>query len=115
MANCGSALSGFWLCLTTLVPKPWDVLLASIKKSGWLYQFHVARAELDSYDLDLPLEVDDEYWETSNPAEAFKQPLGVPSEASAFRWFIKIGWIMNFTHKTLVSITSSQRFFPEFF
>jgi hypothetical protein len=61
-------------------------------------------AQFYSYDLDLPLEVDDEYWETSNPAEAFKQPKGVPSKVSALNCFIRIGRILGFVQKTLVSI-----------
>ena len=61
-------------------------------------------SEFYSYDLDLPLEVDDEYWEVSNPAEAFKQPRDVPSKISALNCYIKIGWILGFVQKTLVSM-----------
>lgn len=61
-------------------------------------------SEFYSYDLDLPLEVDDEYWEVSNPAEAFQQPRDVPSKISALNCYIKIGWILGFVQKTLVSM-----------
>ena len=63
-----------------------------------------ARADFDSYDLDLPLEVDDEYWEANPPAEAFKQPRDVPSMISSFNYCVRVGWIIGFIYRTLVSI-----------
>ena len=56
--------------------------------------------DLNSFDVDLPLEVDDEYWDS---AYDFKQPLGVPSTISAFNQFIKITQIMAFTLRTVAS------------
>ncbi|KAF8345885.1 fungal-specific transcription factor domain-containing protein [Amanita rubescens] len=67
----------------------------------------------EDYDLDLPLEVDDQYWETSNPEEAFKQPKGVPSKISALNCLIKIGRILGFVQKTLYGIDKSASFVPK--
>ncbi|KAF9070627.1 fungal-specific transcription factor domain-containing protein, partial [Rhodocollybia butyracea] len=44
----------------------------------------------EDFDLDLPLEVDDQYWDTEDPTLAFKQPPGVPSTVSAFKLWIQI-------------------------
>lgn len=75
-----------------------------MKKSGFLVPVPAARADFDSYDLDLPLEVDDEYWETNTPADVFKQPRDVPSMISSFNYILKLGWIIGFIYRTLVSI-----------
>ena len=59
--------------------------------------------QLFSYDLDFPLEVDDEYWDTGNAGTNFKQPSHLPSKIVAFNQFIKLTEIIAFTAKTLVS------------
>ena len=102
--NCGNVLSGFWLYSIPLASLPWGDLFASIKKSALLLPVPAARADFDSYDLDLPLEVDDEYWETNTSTEVFKQPRDVPSMASAFNYMVKWSWILGFIYRTLVSI-----------
>lgn len=56
---------------------------------------------LNSFDLDLPLEVDDYYWD-STQKEPFKQPPGIPSFITAFNELIKLTQIMAFALKTLV-------------
>jgi hypothetical protein len=54
--------------------------------------------------LELPLEVDDEYWETGdNCTNSFKQPPGIPSLIAAFNQFIKLTQIIAFTVRTLVT------------
>jgi len=58
-----------------------------------------------SFDLDMPLEVDDEYWEIERDAEeSFKQPSGVPSLITAFNELIKVTQIMAFAMRTLVRV-----------
>ncbi|KAH9858811.1 fungal-specific transcription factor domain-containing protein [Lenzites betulinus] len=57
----------------------------------------------EDLDLELPLEVDDEYWENDNPALAFRQPEGKPSIVTAFVHWIKLSHIVAFTLKTLYS------------
>ncbi|KAI0630271.1 fungal-specific transcription factor domain-containing protein [Trametes polyzona] len=57
----------------------------------------------EDLDLELPLEVDDEYWENENPELAFRQPEGKPSIVTAFVHWIKLSHIVAFTLKTLYS------------
>lgn len=57
-----------------------------------------------SFDLDLPLEVDDEYWIPNDPSQpAFKQPTGKPSIISGFVSFLKITHILAYAMRTIVS------------
>ncbi|TFK75372.1 hypothetical protein BDN72DRAFT_810971 [Pluteus cervinus] len=64
----------------------------------------------EDFDLDLPLDVDDEYMETTDPALAFKQPPGVPSKLSAFILLIKLMQILAFTMKTIYVVNKSRVF-----
>jgi hypothetical protein len=58
-----------------------------------------------SFDLDLPLEVDDEYWEGRQDSEKiFEQSRGIPSRIAAFNHFIKLTQIMAFTMRTMVCV-----------
>ncbi|KAL1939894.1 hypothetical protein VTO73DRAFT_9594 [Trametes versicolor] len=57
----------------------------------------------EDLDLELPLEVDDEYWEHENPELAFRQPEGRPSIVTGFIHWIKLSHIVAFTLKTLYS------------
>lgn len=58
-----------------------------------------------SFDLDLPLEVDDEYWERRQDSEKiFEQPRNIPSRIAAFNHFIKLTQIMAFTMRTMVCV-----------
>ncbi|KAI0819989.1 fungal-specific transcription factor domain-containing protein [Trametes gibbosa] len=57
----------------------------------------------EDLDLELPLEVDDEYWENEKPELAFRQPEGKPSIVTAFVHWIKLSHIVAFTLKTLYS------------
>lgn len=54
-----------------------------------------------SFDLDLPLEVDDEYWDTD---KTFEQPSNILSRIAAFNHFIKLTQIMAFTVRTMVCV-----------
>ncbi|KAJ3772120.1 fungal-specific transcription factor domain-containing protein [Lentinula raphanica] len=58
----------------------------------------------EDYDLDLPLEIDDEYWETEDPEVAFKQPDGLPSRIAAFNAWIGITQITGFVLRTLYAL-----------
>ena len=56
-----------------------------------------------SFDLALPIECDDEYWDPEDPTQAFKQPAGKPSLVSAFVSMIKLQQIQACTLRTVVS------------
>ena len=53
-----------------------------------------------SFDLELPMECDDEYWE--DPEKAFKQPPGKPSKVSFFVSYLKLNQILGFALRTIV-------------
>lgn len=60
-----------------------------------------------SYDLDWPIECDDEYWE--DPSRPFVQPPGAgPSIIQHFTQFIKLCIILGNTHRTIVSPSHLQ-------
>ena len=59
---------------------------------------------LYSFDVELPLECDDEYWENPDPELAFKQPPGVPSTVSFFVHIIKLIQIHSSSRKAFVGL-----------
>ena len=56
-----------------------------------------------SYDLDLPVDCDDEYWDDPDPEKRFKQPANKPSSVTAFILYIKLHQILAFSLRTIVS------------
>ena len=57
---------------------------------------------LRSYDVDLPLEVDDEYWVNPDPELAFTQPPGKPSNVTFFNYILRLGRIHSLTIRSMV-------------
>ncbi|KAF8992793.1 fungal-specific transcription factor domain-containing protein [Cyathus striatus] len=55
----------------------------------------------DQFDLDMPVECDDEYWEHQDPSQRFKQPEGVPSTVTAFNQQLRLTKIMAFAMNTV--------------
>ncbi|KDQ52727.1 hypothetical protein JAAARDRAFT_702130 [Jaapia argillacea MUCL 33604] len=62
----------------------------------------------EDFDLDFPVEVDDEYWETGDPKTAFKQPEGKPSKIAFFNSYLKLNQILAFALRTIYSINKSR-------
>ncbi|KAF9009374.1 fungal-specific transcription factor domain-containing protein [Cyathus striatus] len=58
----------------------------------------------DDFDLDIPMECDDEFWEHPDPEQRFKQPAGIPSTVSAFNQQLRLNRIMAFALFTIYSI-----------
>ncbi|KAK7034648.1 Gypsy retrotransposon integrase-like protein 1 [Paramarasmius palmivorus] len=56
------------------------------------------------YDLDLPVDCDDEYWEHPDPEMAFKQPPGVPSKSAFWVQFVKLLDIFGFAQRTIYAV-----------
>lgn len=56
-----------------------------------------------SFDLDLPEDCDDEYWDNEDPTKNFQQPEGVPSKITAFILLIKLTRILSVSLRTIVS------------
>jgi hypothetical protein len=63
----------------------------------------------EDFDVDLPMEIDDEYWENEHePDQAFKQPAGKPSALSYFVSLIKLIQILAIALRTIVSRAPSM-------
>ncbi|KAL0573763.1 Gypsy retrotransposon integrase-like protein 1 [Marasmius crinis-equi] len=57
------------------------------------------------YDQDLPLEVDDEYWEPSDPnQEPFTQPSGKPSKTTFWVQFVKLIAILSNAQRSILAL-----------
>ncbi|KAJ6603490.1 hypothetical protein DFH09DRAFT_899313, partial [Mycena vulgaris] len=54
-----------------------------------------------SFDIDLPTECDDEYWEHEDPEQAFLQPPGTPSCVAFFNSFLRLNNILAFSLRIL--------------
>ncbi|KAJ6593970.1 fungal-specific transcription factor domain-containing protein [Mycena capillaripes] len=55
----------------------------------------------EDFDLDLCLEVDDEYWESEPP---FRQPSGVPCRFTYFNLWLRLSQIVTFTVRTIYAV-----------
>ncbi|KAJ7741173.1 fungal-specific transcription factor domain-containing protein [Mycena maculata] len=61
------------------------------------------------YDLDYPIECDDEYWETDDPAMAFKQPPGKPSVVSYTIAYLKLIEILGMAQQTIYLVNRKDK------
>lgn len=61
-----------------------------------------------SFDLDYPVECDDEYWTNADPSKAFMQPAGKPALVTCFNRLTKLGFITSNALRGLVSSRSSE-------
>ncbi|KAJ7612022.1 fungal-specific transcription factor domain-containing protein [Mycena polygramma] len=64
--------------------------------------------QYDDLDLDLPTECDDEYWENEDPALAFRQPPGRPSQVAFFNSFLRLNNILAFSLHLLYSLNKTK-------
>ncbi|THH00006.1 hypothetical protein EW026_g2466 [Hermanssonia centrifuga] len=63
----------------------------------------------EDFDLDLPVECDDEYWiNEEDPKLAFKQPPGKPSIVAYFNCHLRLNMIHAFALRTIYSINKSK-------
>ncbi|KAI0763820.1 fungal-specific transcription factor domain-containing protein [Trametes elegans] len=62
----------------------------------------------EDFDVALPTECDDEYWTTSDPEEAFKQPAGKPSRTTYFIEYIELTRILAHTTRTIFALEKSK-------
>ncbi|GJE88259.1 fungal-specific transcription factor domain-containing protein [Phanerochaete sordida] len=63
----------------------------------------------EDFDLDLPVECDDEYWEPSAPsAPRFSQPAGKPAAVVAFNCMLRLTQIQAYAQRTIYSTTKSR-------
>ncbi|KAJ3505766.1 hypothetical protein NLJ89_g7247 [Agrocybe chaxingu] len=62
----------------------------------------------EDFDVDLPIDCDDEYWDDTEPEKQFKQPSNKPSLVSAFILQIKLNEVLAFSLRTIYSINKSK-------
>ncbi|KAA1476285.1 hypothetical protein DENSPDRAFT_843199 [Dentipellis sp. KUC8613] len=62
----------------------------------------------EDFDIDYPVECDDEYWTHPDPKQAFKQPPGKESYMSYFVRYLKLNQILAFALRTLYTINKSK-------
>ncbi|KAF5372207.1 hypothetical protein D9758_005086 [Tetrapyrgos nigripes] len=60
------------------------------------------------FDLGPLIECDDEYWETEDPEQAFKQPEGKPSVISYWNCYCRLIEIVGLSQGTIYSVRKSQ-------
>lgn len=62
-----------------------------------------------SFDVDYPLDVDDEYWDTGNPQTDFKQPPGKPSKIAMYISLLSLERIVASAIMNVVRSPASMR------
>ncbi|GJE89798.1 Zn(II)2Cys6 transcription factor [Phanerochaete sordida] len=62
----------------------------------------------EDFDIDYPIECDDEYWLADDPRDAFKQPAGKPSIVSHFIWHLKLLRVNGRAIRTIYSLQSGK-------
>ncbi|KAF9241629.1 fungal-specific transcription factor domain-containing protein [Melanogaster broomeanus] len=62
----------------------------------------------EDFDVDLPLEVDDEYWEPEDAEKAFQQPPDKPSRIAAFNSYLKLTKIAAYAMRTIYALDRSK-------
>ncbi|KAI3609468.1 hypothetical protein WG66_001243 [Moniliophthora roreri] len=58
----------------------------------------------DEFDVDLPIAVDDEFWDSADSSKNFKQPSGKPSLMDFFIHFMMLSDIMSHALRTVYSL-----------
>ncbi|KAJ7282774.1 fungal-specific transcription factor domain-containing protein [Mycena rebaudengoi] len=61
------------------------------------------------YDLDYPVECDDEFWEPADPSLAFKQPPGKPSVMTHVVMYMKLIEIIGMAQQTIYSVRKEKK------
>ncbi|KAJ6596639.1 fungal-specific transcription factor domain-containing protein [Mycena sp. CBHHK59/15] len=84
----------------------WSLL--SLDRTVSLFLGRPSAIHVEDYDVELPLEVDDEYWENPDPAQAFRQPPGKPSLLTYFVCHIRLCEILGSTLRRLYASNKSR-------
>ncbi|KAL0948933.1 hypothetical protein HGRIS_009040 [Hohenbuehelia grisea] len=82
--------------------------LVCIDRQGSLALGRPCAIQDEDYDLDLPIECDDEYWAASDQNAAFQQPAGKPSKVAFFTSYIKLSQLLGMTLSTVYAINKSK-------
>ncbi|THU84638.1 hypothetical protein K435DRAFT_783681 [Dendrothele bispora CBS 962.96] len=84
----------------------WTLILFDLKLSA-LFGRPTAISSQD-FDLELPVECDDEYWENEDPSKRFVQPPGKPAYVSGWNHYLRLLEIMAFSQQALYSVRDSD-------
>ncbi|KAJ7747317.1 fungal-specific transcription factor domain-containing protein [Mycena metata] len=82
--------------------------LLSIDRTICSFLGRSSAIHVEDYDVELPLEVDDEYWEHPDPEMAFRQPAGKPSVLTYFVCHIRLCEILGSTLRRLYASNKSR-------
>jgi hypothetical protein len=77
----------------------------AIQEEECVSRFFVARKSglsSNSFDVEMPVDCDDEYWTHPDPEQAFQQPQGKPSRLTAFISNLKLCQILGYSLRTIV-------------
>ncbi|KAF8162154.1 fungal-specific transcription factor domain-containing protein, partial [Mycena galopus ATCC 62051] len=67
--------------------------------------------QYDDFDIQLPTECDDEYWEPKDSAQAFRQPPGKPSRIAFFNSYARLSNILAFVLHLLYSSNKAKNLY----
>ncbi|KAF8896036.1 fungal-specific transcription factor domain-containing protein [Infundibulicybe gibba] len=62
----------------------------------------------EDFDVEMPLEVDDEYWDHPDPSQRFLQPANKPSLITAFSLSIRLSHVLAIALRTIYAINKSK-------
>ncbi|EKM58695.1 uncharacterized protein PHACADRAFT_117794 [Phanerochaete carnosa HHB-10118-sp] len=62
----------------------------------------------EDFDVDYPIECDDEYWVTDDPQKAFKQPVGQPSTVAHFNCAMRLERVHAHALRTIYSLQGAR-------
>ncbi|KAJ7700411.1 fungal-specific transcription factor domain-containing protein [Mycena rosella] len=85
----------------------WMFVCSDALASAFLGRPRVTRD--DDYDMEYPIECDDEYWEHPDPQKRFQQPEGKPSVHAYLVSYMKLMEILGMAQKTIYSVKRVQR------
>ncbi|KAF4591027.1 hypothetical protein EYR40_009625 [Pleurotus pulmonarius] len=77
-------------------------------RRGALFSYYMVDGLNHSYDVEYPVEVDDEYWTNPDPELAFKQPPGKLSSITAFNLLLRLGEILDTVLRVLYPTNKSK-------
>ncbi|KAJ7188000.1 fungal-specific transcription factor domain-containing protein [Mycena filopes] len=86
----------------------WFVRLLSIDRTVCSFLGRSSAIHVEDYDVELPIEVDDEYWDHADPAQAFKQPPAKPSVITYFNCHIRLCEILGSALRRLYASNKSR-------
>ncbi|CAK5265440.1 unnamed protein product [Mycena citricolor] len=84
----------------------WMAIASDTLSSAFLGRPRATRDE--DYELDYPVDCDDEYWEHADPTQRFRQPEGKPRQWAFALLYVKLMEILGKAQKTIYSTQRTQ-------